>query len=210
MKTTHHWLVLRWNQGPVSWRPTTVKWRQFSQSNRHSTIGTQQIEYHEALPSSENVQSLLTSSFADDGNASWYSVCRVSMVEWRLDCENRRHLTVVGLHDTGPWLAVSYRLSEPVTGRSHFVCRASRQLCWVLRNRQLWNCRRYRKLPSAGTFSQLLVFNAQPTGVVIWRRYRNRMKPSSHAQWNSTIADHGKCSVPFEYWSKPCNDPFVA
>ena len=41
-------------QGPVSWRPTTVKWRQFSQSNRHSTIGTWQTEYHEALPSSAN------------------------------------------------------------------------------------------------------------------------------------------------------------
>ena len=37
-------------QGPVSWRPTTVKWRQFSQSNRHSTIGTRQAEYHETLP----------------------------------------------------------------------------------------------------------------------------------------------------------------
>ena len=37
---------------PVSWRPTTVKWRQFSQSNRHSTIGTRQTEHHEALPSS--------------------------------------------------------------------------------------------------------------------------------------------------------------
>ena len=38
----------------------------------------------------------------DDGNASWYSVCRVPMVEWRVDCENCRHLTVVGLYDTGP------------------------------------------------------------------------------------------------------------
>ena len=28
--------------------PTIVKWRQFSQSNRHSTIGTRQTEYHEA------------------------------------------------------------------------------------------------------------------------------------------------------------------
>ena len=28
--------------GPVSWRPTTFKWQQFSQSNRHSTIGTRQ------------------------------------------------------------------------------------------------------------------------------------------------------------------------
>ena len=37
-----------------------------------------------------------------DGNASWYSVCRVPVVEWRLDCEDCRHLTVIGLHDTGP------------------------------------------------------------------------------------------------------------
>ena len=80
------------------------KWRQ---SNRHSTIGTRQTECQEALPSSANVQSHLTSSFADDGNASWYSVCRVSMVEWRLDCENCRHLTVVGFHDTGPWVQFS-------------------------------------------------------------------------------------------------------
>ena len=41
-------------QGPVSWRPTTVKWRQSSQSNRQSIIGTRQTEYHEALPSSAN------------------------------------------------------------------------------------------------------------------------------------------------------------
>ena len=33
-------------------------------------IRTRQTEYHEALPSSVNVQSHLTSSFADDGNAS--------------------------------------------------------------------------------------------------------------------------------------------
>ena len=55
--------------GPVSWRLTIVKWQQFSQSNRHSVSGTQQTEYHEALPSSVNVQSHLTSSFDDDGNA---------------------------------------------------------------------------------------------------------------------------------------------
>ena len=35
-------------------------------------------------------------TFAEDGNASWYSVFRVPIVEWRLDC---RHLTVVG----PPW-----------------------------------------------------------------------------------------------------------
>ena len=91
------------DQGPVSWRPTTVKWRQFSQSNRHSTIGTRQTEYHEALPSSPNDEVRGDCTFADDSNASWYSVRRVPMVEWRLDCENCRHLTVVGLHDTGPW-----------------------------------------------------------------------------------------------------------
>ena len=94
--------VDRSNQGPVSWRPTTIKRQQFSQSNRHSTIGTRQIEYHEALPSLVNYEVRCDCMFADDGNASWYSVCRVSMVEWRLDCENCRHLTVVCLHDTGP------------------------------------------------------------------------------------------------------------
>ena len=35
-----------------------------------STIGPRQTEYHEALPSSVDVQSHLISSFADDGNAS--------------------------------------------------------------------------------------------------------------------------------------------
>ena len=106
----------------------TVLTVQPSFHHRHST------EYHNALPSSANVQLHFTSSFADDGNmqshlplfaddgnvqshltlfaddgnvqshltlsfaddvnASWYSVCRVRMVEWRLDCENCHHLTV--------------------------------------------------------------------------------------------------------------------
>ena len=82
--------------GPVSWSLKTVKRRQFSQSNRHSTIGTRQTEYIEAFPSSANDEVRCDCTFADDGNASWYSVCRVPMVEWRLDCENCRHLTVVG------------------------------------------------------------------------------------------------------------------
>ena len=34
------------------------------------------------------------------------SVCRVPMVEWRLDYENCRHLTVVDLHDTGPRMSM--------------------------------------------------------------------------------------------------------
>ena len=52
------------------------------------SLHSRQTEYHEALPTSSNVQSHLTSSFADDGNASGFVECR--------------HLTVVGLHDTGP------------------------------------------------------------------------------------------------------------
>ena len=70
----------------------------------------EKTEYHEALPSSVNVQSHLTSSFAVDGNASWYSVCWVTRLEWRLSCENCRHLTVVGLHDTGPCWAVRIQI----------------------------------------------------------------------------------------------------
>ena len=72
------------DQRLVSWRPTTVKWRQY---NRHSTIITWQTEYHEVLPSLANVLSHITSSFAYDGNAS-QSVCLVPMVEWRLDCHH--------------------------------------------------------------------------------------------------------------------------
>ena len=68
--------VTKADQGPVSWRPTTVKWRQFSQSNRHSTIGTQQIEYREALPSSANVQSHLTSPTMVTLHDTRFVVCR--------------------------------------------------------------------------------------------------------------------------------------
>ena len=67
--------------GPVSWRPTTVKKRQFSQSNRHANIGTRQTEYHEAVPSSANDEVRYDCTLTDDSNASRYSVCRVPMVE---------------------------------------------------------------------------------------------------------------------------------
>ena len=49
--------------------------------NHHSTIGTPQTEHHEALPSSVNDKVRYDSMFADNGNASLYSVCRVPMVE---------------------------------------------------------------------------------------------------------------------------------
>ena len=67
--------------------------------NRHSTIGPRQTEYHEVLPSSANDEVRCDCTFADDGNASWCSVCRVPTVEWRLDSEDCRHLKVVGLRD---------------------------------------------------------------------------------------------------------------
>ena len=96
----------RWSisSGPVSWRLMTAKWWRFSQSSCHSTIGTWQTEYHEALPLLVNDEVRCDCTFANDGSASWYWVCWVPMVEWRLDCENCRHLTVVGLYDTGPRL----------------------------------------------------------------------------------------------------------
>ena len=99
--------------GPVSWRPTTVKWRQFSQSNRHFTIGTRQTECHEALPSSANVQSHLTSSLADDGNASWYRpqtltctwtaimMTRIVRQCWKMEQSGNRSHTVHCLCNTG-------------------------------------------------------------------------------------------------------------
>ena len=115
--------------------------RQFSQSNRHSTIGTRQTEHHEALPSSANVQSHLTSSFADGGNSSWYSVCHVPMVEWRLDCENCRHLTVVGLLDTGPWPDHTPVALKPYGSLGELRCTATCiEETWV----SIWRTRRRR------------------------------------------------------------------
>ena len=69
------------HQGLVPWRLMFVKWRQSSQSNRHSTTGTRQTKYHEALPSSANDELRCDCTFANFGHASWYSVCRVPMVE---------------------------------------------------------------------------------------------------------------------------------
>ena len=96
--------------GPVSWRPTTVKWRQSPQSNRHSTIGSRQTEYHEALPSSANDEVRCDCTFADDGNASWYSVFRVPMVELRLDCEDCSLLTSSASMIPAPGFESRFRL----------------------------------------------------------------------------------------------------
>ena len=78
---------------PIDWSGVTGWDSRYHGGRRPSSddsyIGTRQTEYHEALPSSANVQPHLTSSFADDGNPSWYLVCRVPMVEmtvglWKL------------------------------------------------------------------------------------------------------------------------------
>ena len=84
--------------------------RESSQRNHHierRRRRRRQTEHHEALQSSANDEVRCDCTCADDGNASWYSVCRVPMVEWRLDCEDCRHLTVVGLHDTGLWGSIT-------------------------------------------------------------------------------------------------------
>ena len=128
-------------QGPVSWRPTTVKWRQSSQSNRHSTIGTRQTEYHEVLLTSANDEVRCDCTFADDGNASWYSVCRVPMVEWRLDCEDCGHLTVAGPRDTSPR---SWRVDRRSTTK---VCSP---LPSSLKELRLCSCSRVLKIVSKG------------------------------------------------------------
>ena len=49
---------------------------------RHSTIGTRQTEYHDALPSSANDEVRCVCTFADDGNTLWYSVCQC---RWWID-----------------------------------------------------------------------------------------------------------------------------
>ena len=72
--------------------------------HHHHHHGHQQTETAIITINSANDEVRCDCTFADDGNASWYSVCGVPMVEWRLGCEDFRHLTVVGLHDTGPWL----------------------------------------------------------------------------------------------------------
>ena len=40
------------------------------------------------LPSSAKDELRYDCKFTDDGNASWYSVCRVPMVDWRFDCRH--------------------------------------------------------------------------------------------------------------------------
>ena len=111
-------------------------WRQSSQSNRHSTIGTRQTEYHEALPSSTNDEVRCDYAFADDGNASWYSVCRVPMVEWRT--EYCCYWTVVGLHDTGPRTVVIL-LSHMCRDISQCKITDSTVLYPLVTTKQLWN-----------------------------------------------------------------------
>ena len=79
------------------------------------------VEYHEALLLSVNVQAHLTSSFADDGNASWYSVCRVPMVKWRLDCEDCRHRSSASMIPAPIQSALWPQGDVLPNGRNHFT-----------------------------------------------------------------------------------------
>ena len=89
---------LRYSAGTLSSQQTPNAW----------TAPVSKGRYHGGQrPSSDDI---FHGTFADGGNASCYSACRVPMVEWRLDCNNCRHLTVVVLHDSGP------RLGEGVRG----------------------------------------------------------------------------------------------
>ena len=85
--------------GPVSWRPTTVRWRQSSQSNRHFTIGTRQTQRFHRLRTCSHTSPRRSPTMVTLHDTRFVE-CQ--MVEWRLDC---RHLTVVGLNDIGPWPA---------------------------------------------------------------------------------------------------------
>ena len=190
------------DQGSVSWRPTTVKWQQFSQSNRYSTIGTRQTEYHEALPSSANDEVRRDCTFADDGNSSWNLVCRVPMVEWRLDCENCRHLTVVGLHDTGPRLQfplhrasfpgqvipVTYKLihHERFSSAAHHKQPAITTA--VPRNRVIFiqtSAQRWRFFsPSQDSMHTSMSPKLRSAGATCWQ------EPHSFGDWVSSAAHH--------------------
>ena len=91
-----------WHRGLVSWRLMTVKWWVFTvQPSVHHWHSTNQVSWSVIIICEQRVRRDYT--FADDGNTSWCSVCRVPMVEWWLDCENCCHFTIVSLHDTGPW-----------------------------------------------------------------------------------------------------------
>ena len=67
-KVTTVWTCLRasccWGRYHGGRRPSSDD--SFSQSNRHSTIGTRQTEYHEALPSSANDEVRCGCTFTDD------------------------------------------------------------------------------------------------------------------------------------------------
>ena len=97
------------------------------------------------------MQTRLISSFADDGNASWYSVCRMPIVEWRLDCENCHHFRVVGLHDTGLSTGTGHFLTENLWVQlSPTSCRSGvRQIAhttpWSTKNKTKQNKQTHKK-----------------------------------------------------------------
>ena len=95
-------------QGPVSWRPTTVKWRDFTvQPSFHHC--TRQTEYHEALTSSANDEVRCDCKFADDGNASWYSGRFVECRWWN---DGRTVKTVVNWRSSASMIPTPGRVKQ--------------------------------------------------------------------------------------------------
>ena len=111
-------------------------------------------------------------------------VCRVPMVEWRLDCENCSHLTVVGLHYTGPWSTL-----RPGGAWSIFLFS---QICPL------------PTLPYLFFFFFLLFFLTSPSFLLFptcfclffcfvgWGRWVGRIQTSAHRLW---LAGMGKAMV---------------
>ena len=88
-------------QGPVSWRPTTS-----SDDSLHSptVIPPSALDKPSIMKRHHRRRTRSHTSPRRSPTVVTLhdTVCRVPMVEWRLDCEDCRHLTVVDLHDTGP------------------------------------------------------------------------------------------------------------
>ena len=94
---------------------TTVFTVQPSFHHRHSTKPSIIKRYHRRRTCSHTLLRRLPTMVTLDDTR----FCRVPMVECRLDCENCRHLTVVGLHDTGPRSGVILPCPAMVWGPLH-------------------------------------------------------------------------------------------
>ena len=121
--------------GPVSWRLMTIKWQQFSQSNRHSTIPPSALDKPSIMKRYHRQRTTRWDVTAHSPTMVALHDTRFVECRWwnGLDCENCCHLAVVGLHDTGPWCPSSFPLySRETTGFFVFLCKEITCLLLVL------------------------------------------------------------------------------